>query len=65
MWLHDPRSPDLNESLIRQWTDAELFWIIQNGIRMTGMPGFDHILPDEDIAALTRYLRSLGPPPEE
>ncbi len=64
LWMY-PRSPDLNESLIRQWTDAELFWIIQNGIRMTGMPGFDHILPDEDIAALTRYLRSLGPPPEE
>ena len=24
LWMY-PRSPDLNESLIRQWTDAELF----------------------------------------
>ena len=63
-WMY-PRSPDLNESLMRQWTDAELHWIIQNGIRMTGMPGFEDILSDKDIASLTLFLRTLGPPSED
>ena len=60
LWMY-PRSPDLNESLIREWTDEEVYWIIKNGIRLTGMPGFDAILADEEIAGLTHYMRSLGP----
>ena len=59
LWM-SPRAPDLSASLVRQWTDAELFWIIRNGIRMTGMPGFDQMHSDEETVDLVRYLRSLG-----
>ena len=60
-----PRAPDLSTSLVRQWTDTELFWIIKNGIRMTGMPGFDRIHSDEEIVDLVWYVRSLGQFSEE
>ena len=60
-----PRAPDLGPSLLGEWTDAEFFWIVKNGIRMTGMPGFEEIHSDEEIADLVRYLRSLGQLPGE
>ncbi len=57
LWMY-PRSPELGASAVGQWTDAELFWIIKNGIRLTGMPGFAQIHSDEEIADLVRYVRS-------
>ncbi len=56
--LH-PRASDLGSENVRAWSDAELFWIIQNGIRMTGMPGFGKNLSDEEIWPLVHYIRSL------
>lgn len=39
-WLLYPPTPDLEEALRdRQWTDAEVFWIIKNGIKDTAMGG--------------------------
>ena len=55
----------LNASLVRQWMDVELVWIIKNGTRMTGMPGYDQIHSDEEIVDLVRYLRSLGQSSDE
>jgi mono/diheme cytochrome c family protein len=40
-------------------TPAELFWVIKNGIKMTGMPAWEFRLPDEDIWALSAFLREL------
>ena len=60
-----PRAPELDRSLLGEWTDAELFWIIKNGIRMTGMPGFDEIHSDDEIGDLVRYLRSVDQLPGE
>jgi mono/diheme cytochrome c family protein len=58
-WLY-PRASDLGSPRVQEWSDRELFWIIQNGIRLTGMPGFGKLHSDEDIWALARYVRSLG-----
>jgi mono/diheme cytochrome c family protein len=38
---------------------AELFWVVKNGIKMTGMPAWEFRLPDEDIWALTAFLKRL------
>jgi len=38
-------------------TDGELFYLIQNGIRNTPMPGWQ--MPDENIWQLVAYIRSL------
>ena len=37
--LH-PRAPDLRMAPTQDLTDGELFYIVENGIRLTGMPGF-------------------------
>ena len=38
---------------------AELFWVIKNGIKMTGMPAWEFRMPDEDIWAITAFLKEL------
>ena len=35
-----PRVPDMRLAATQNLTDAELFWIIENGIRFTGMPAW-------------------------
>jgi mono/diheme cytochrome c family protein len=35
-----PKPPDLRLTETQKLSDGELFWIIENGIRFTGMPGF-------------------------
>jgi len=37
-----PKPPDLRLAATQNLTDGELFWIIENGIRFTGMPGFSN-----------------------
>ncbi len=59
-----PRTLDLGSREVQQWSDAELFWVIKNGIRLSGMPGFGKIHSDEDIWHLAHYVRSLGTPPQ-
>ncbi len=59
-----PRTPDLGSPAVQQWSDAELFWIIKNGIRLSGMPGFGRTKSDEQIWHLVHYVRSFGPPPQ-
>jgi len=35
-----PKPPDLTKSETQNLSDGELFWIIENGVRFTGMPAF-------------------------
>lgn len=63
-WMY-PRSPDLGSPAVQEWSEAELFWIIKHGIRLTGMPGFGKIHSDEEIWHLVRYVRSLGSQPKD
>jgi mono/diheme cytochrome c family protein len=60
-WMY-PRTLDLGSAEVQQWSDAELFWIIKNGIRLSGMPGFGKIHSDGQIWQLVHYVRSLGKP---
>ncbi len=62
-WMY-PRTLDLGSPEVQQWSDAELFWIIKNGIRLSGMPGFGKVHSDEQIWHLAHYVRSLGTPPQ-
>lgn len=54
-----PRTPDLGGAEVQHWSDPELFWIIHNGIRLTGMPAFGKQLSDEETWSLVHYVRSL------
>jgi|tagenome__1003787_1003787.scaffolds.fasta_scaffold20691376_1 mono/diheme cytochrome c family protein len=56
--LH-PDPPDLKE-VVNDSTPAQLFWVIKNGINMTGMPSFQVAgAKDEDIWSITAFLKKL------
>ena len=52
-----PPAPNLREEETQRLTDGELFAIIQNGIRFTGMPGWDD--SDDETWKLVLFLRHL------
>lgn len=56
-----PRAVRLGSSGVQAYSDAELFVIIRDGIRLTGMPGFGRIHSEQEIWNLVHYLRSLRP----
>lgn len=59
--LSYPPASALNDADTQARSDAELYWIIANGLSFTGMPGFRDRLSDEQIWAVVTYLRSLSP----
>ena len=52
-----PPAPDMRERETQELTDGELFYIIKNGIRFTGMPGWGG--EDEDNWKLVLFIRHL------
>ena len=52
-----PAPPDL-ERLAAAGTAAEMFWIINNGIRMTGMPAFGKTHKADEIWPVVSFLQS-------
>jgi mono/diheme cytochrome c family protein len=54
-----PPAMDLNSPHVQRWTDAELFWIIQNGVRLTGMPGWKTIVSEQDTWKVVDFIHSL------
>ena len=61
-WMY-PRAADLTSLEVQSYTDRELFWIVRNGIRLSGMPAFGKVESDEHIWSLVHYVRSLNPSP--
>jgi mono/diheme cytochrome c family protein len=55
----NPPAPDLTRTGVQKRTDGELFWILQNGIRMTGMPAFGPTHKDEELWKMVAFLRHL------
>src|SRR6204780_4367014 len=54
-----PKPPDLRLAETQKLSDGELFWIIENGIRFTGMPGFVPPHRPEDDWKLVLFIRHL------
>ncbi len=56
-----PPAPDMRQADTQNLTDGELFYIIQNGIRLSGMPswgsGTGH--DEQDSWKLVRFIRHL------
>ena len=57
-WMY-PRASDLTSKRVQSYSDRELFWIIQNGIRFTGMPAFGEVETPDHIWDLVNYVRTL------
>jgi mono/diheme cytochrome c family protein len=58
-WMY-PRASDLTSREVQQYSERELFWIVKNGIRLSGMPAFGKVESDEHIWNLVNYLRTLA-----
>ena len=53
-----PEPPHLVEAAT-EWSPEEIYWIVENGIRMTGMPAMGGHHSPEDIVALTAFVEAL------
>jgi mono/diheme cytochrome c family protein len=52
-----PKPPALTNAA-KKWTPSELFWIVKNGIKMSGMPSWaDH--GDEDLWNIVAFIEKL------
>ncbi|HEX4954235.1 MAG TPA: cytochrome c [Thermoanaerobaculia bacterium] len=61
-----PRTPDLTAPATQQLSDGELFFYIEQGIKLTGMPAFGTGTPDGEresweLVHFLRRLPRLGP----
>jgi mono/diheme cytochrome c family protein len=59
-----PKPPDLRADQTQKLSDGDIFWIIQNGVRLTGMHAFggsgsEHDHGAEDSWKLVRFIRHL------
>jgi len=57
-WMY-PRASDLTSPAVQHYSNGELFWIVKNGIRLSGMPAFGRVESDEHIWNLLHYLRTM------
>jgi mono/diheme cytochrome c family protein len=55
----NPAAAELSAGAARTRSEAELFWIIRNGIRFSGMPSFESSLSDDQIWATARFVKQM------
>lgn len=55
-----PRPPDMREAPTQRQTDGELYFVIKNGVRLTGMPAWGERGDDDaESWALVAFIRTL------
>jgi hypothetical protein len=56
-----PKAPDMRLPTTQSLTDGELFWIIEHGVRFTGMPGWSTGTKEGEAASwhLVHFIRHL------
>lgn len=60
-----PKPPDLSHTA-REMSEREILWVLEHGIRHTGMPAFGATHGEEELQALTAFVKRLdGMSPEE
>ncbi|HKA89959.1 MAG TPA: cytochrome c [Haliangiales bacterium] len=61
-----PKAPDMRAAATQGLSDGELYYIIENGIRLSGMPAWGERAREDDedswaLVAFIRHLPKLGP----
>jgi mono/diheme cytochrome c family protein len=56
-----PPIPSLKSPDVQRYTDGQLKWILDYGIRPSGMPGSKGILNDDELWSIVVFLRHLPP----
>jgi mono/diheme cytochrome c family protein len=54
-----PKAPDLASAAVQRQSDGALFYIIQNGVRWTGMPGWKSEHTPEETWKLVSFIRHM------
>ena len=55
-----PKPPELYEGeIFEEWNDKEVFWIIKNGIKLTGMPAYGPTHSDDELWEIVAFLNQL------
>jgi len=56
-----PRSPDMTQPATQDLSDGELFWIIENGVKLTGMPAWGDPEAEDKSGSwhLVHFIRHL------
>ena len=54
-----PPVVDLGDKDVQQYQDGQLKWIIDNGIRFSGMPGWKGVLEEDEMWSIVRFMRHL------
>jgi mono/diheme cytochrome c family protein len=44
----------------RTWTLAEIFWVVKEGIKMTGMPAWKYRMSEDDMWAVVAFLPAMA-----
>jgi len=55
----NPPPPDLSVVNEHAMNDSEIFWVIKNGIRMTGMPAWGPTHDDNEIWDIVAFVKAL------
>jgi mono/diheme cytochrome c family protein len=55
-----PPAMDLTSDHVQHWSDGELFWIIRNGVRHTGMPAWQSSISENDTWKLASFIHNLS-----
>ncbi len=59
-----PPVADLTSGDVQEYSDGQLKWIVDNGIRFTGMPGWEKIIDSTTQWKIVYYMRALANPEE-
>lgn len=54
-----PPAMDMTSPHVQQWSDADLYWIIQNGVRLTGMPSWKASISEENTWKVVHFIHAL------
>jgi mono/diheme cytochrome c family protein len=54
-----PKPPNLGSKDMQQVSDAELYWVVKNGIKMTGMPAFGPTHDEDEVWAIVAFLKRM------
>jgi mono/diheme cytochrome c family protein len=57
-----PAATDLTSPQTQKYTDGQLFWIVSEGIRYSGMPAARNFNTEDQSWRVVLYVRRLAPP---
>jgi mono/diheme cytochrome c family protein len=54
----NPPAPSLSDA-VKHWTPRQLFWIVKNGVKMTGMPSFGVTHNEDEVWSIVAFIEKL------